>query len=165
MDTWEERVKLFARQARDKAGNAEALTELLESAGIRSNRTGKRLRPNTITQWMRGIAVPPGDTLLAMASVTKLSLDALLRPGFDARGVPSLGEVENRLAESERDLQQALGQLGELRLVVSEIQHQVDRGDLAERIAGLEAAEAEFRTLISQQRAKRATDRRSKVAG
>lgn len=104
VDRWAERVALFARQARERAGSSERLAELLEGEGIISARTGGRLRAGTVQQWMRGQSVVPGDTLLAMAKVTSLSLDGLLADGFDARGVPSLGEAQMRLDRIEREL-------------------------------------------------------------
>lgn len=137
VDTWSERVQFFCRQARERAGTAEKLAAMLDGVGIRSARTGEPLRGNTVQQWMRGISAPSAETLLAMAKVTNLSIDALLTEGFDSSGVPSMGEVDERLARHDRELERTVRDIERVSQAVARLER--DLNGYTGRLDDLEA--------------------------
>jgi transcriptional regulator with XRE-family HTH domain len=97
-----ESVATIVEAAKRKSGKALELINRLEPL------VGRRYDESTVSAWMRGRSMPPGDVLLALAKVAGESVDEVIGLSEERR------ELTVRIRALERQMQRVIEVIGPL---------------------------------------------------
>ncbi len=106
---WAQLVQEIVEEARRTAGSGPALAALLEDAGVGPE--AGRYSESGISNWIKGRTMPPGDVLLATASVGHISLDQKLTQADAAAEDRSESTEITQLRQELEDLRRQHGRL------------------------------------------------------
>jgi hypothetical protein len=97
---WAQVVGQLLEDARRRAGKGPALATRLEQLGVVGR--GARYSESSISNWIRGRAMPPADVVLAAAKAVGISLDERVGIGHEPTdGERQLAEMRELLARQE----------------------------------------------------------------
>ena len=100
-------VSELVAAARNRAGNAEALSARLQQLGISSER-GARYSVSAVSNWVQGRTMPPADVFLAVASIGQQSIDEAL----GQRGDETTAELQATVARLQAEMMNLYSRLG-----------------------------------------------------
>jgi transcriptional regulator with XRE-family HTH domain len=158
---WARAVSQILEDARRRAGKGPALASRLEQAGVMGR--GARYSESSISNWIRGRAMPPADVVLAAAKALGISLDERLGIGREpSDGDRQLAEMRELLARQEERSAAFEERLEDVVRAVTAAKSSADADDVESRLARIEVQVMELQEDLTEREPRAGSQRRSR---